>query len=219
KLSTGGGLTVADYFEMDSELAENGHDVDLGSGGVLVLPDMTDSSNSVQHLAVGGGKDGNLYLVSRERMGGFTSGANQVYQELDGVLPGGIYSAPAYYNNLLYYGPVGEPILAFRFSQAVLSTSPVAQTTNSFGYPGATPSISANQSTNGILWAAENTRQAVLHAYDATTLRELYNSTQASGFRDQFGYGNKFITPTIANGKVYVGTTAGVAVFGLLIAP
>jgi len=90
------------------------------------------------------------------------------------------------------------------------------QTSNSFGYPGATPSISSNENKNGIVWAAENTNPAVLHAYNAETLLELYNTSQASGGRDQFGAGNKFITPMIVNGKVYVGTTSGVGVFGLL---
>lgn len=216
KISTAGGLAVADYFEMDDEQQENGADTDLGSGGALVLPDMTDASNTVRHLAVGAGKDGNLYLVSRDKMGGYNSSANQIYQEIAGALPGGIWSAPAYFNNLLYYGPVGQPILAFQFSKAMLSTSPVAQTATNFAYPGATPSVSAYQNANGIVWATENTDPAVLHGYDATTLEELYNSNQAPGGRDQFGTGNKFVTPTIANGKVYVGTTSGVGVFGLL---
>jgi hypothetical protein len=92
----------------------------------------------------------------------------------------------------------------------------VARTSNSFGYPGAIPSISANGNANGIVWAAENSDPAVLHAYDATDLHELYNSNQAAGGRDQFGTGNKFIAPTIANGNVFVGTTNGVGVFGLL---
>ncbi len=85
-----------------------------------------------------------------------------------------------------------------------------------FAYPGATPSISANGTNNGIVWAVENASTAVLHAYNATNLNELYNSNQASGGRDHFGAGNKFMTPTIVNGKVFVGTPNGVAVFGLL---
>src|SRR6185437_13212745 len=106
---------------------------------------------------------------------------------------------------------------AFAISSASLGPLPSGQTSNSFPYPGATPSISANGTANAILWAVENGATAVLHAYDATNLRnELYNSSQAGPSRDQFGTGNKFITPTIANGKVYVGTTNGVVVFGLL---
>ena len=123
---------------------------------------------------------------------------------------------PAYFAGKLYYGPVNSPILAFQFKNAKLSTSPVSQTNNSYAYPGATPSISSNGNLNGIVWAAENVNPAVLHAYNANTLQELYNTTQAAGGRDNFGNGNKYITPTIANGKVYVGTTNGVGAFGLL---
>jgi len=123
----------------------------------------------------------------------------------------------AYFNNALYYGPQGNSLKVFTISNAKLSASPASQTGNAFPYPGATPSISANGTSNGILWAAENGGTAVLHAYDASNLaNELYNSNQASGGRDQFGSGNKFITPTVINGKVYVGTTNGVGVFGLL---
>ena len=92
----------------------------------------------------------------------------------------------------------------------------MAQTSTYFGYPGATPSISSNNTEDGIVWAAENTDPAVLHAYNALTLQELYNTNQATNGRDHFGVGNKFITPLIANGKVYVGTTNGVGIFGLL---
>ena len=123
----------------------------------------------------------------------------------------------AYFNNTVYYVAVGDHIKAFAISNAQLAVTPASQTSNAFGYPGATPSISANGTSNAILWAAENGGTAVLHAYDATNLsHELYNSNQAAGGRDQFGSGNKFITPMITNGKVYVGTTNGVGVFGLL---
>jgi len=106
-----------------------------------------------------------------------------------------MWGMPAFYNGKLYFGPVGQPILAFQFKNAKLLTSVVAQTANSFGYPGATPSISANNGRNAIVWAAENTNPAVLHAYDAQTLQELYNTNQAANGRDHFGNGNKFITP------------------------
>ena len=124
---------------------------------------------------------------------------------------------PAVYNGRVYYGPDKWNLLAFQFQNAKLLATPVAQTTTTFKYPGTTPSISANVNTNGIVWAVEDTNPAVLHAYDPN-LKELYNSNQAAGNRDQFGFGNKFITPTIANGKVYVGTPNSVAVFGLLSA-
>jgi Chitobiase/beta-hexosaminidase C-terminal domain len=216
KLSTAKGLAVADYFEMKNESQENSTDTDLGSGGTLVLPDLKDAAGIAWHLAVGAGKDGNLYMVNRDSMGKFNATANKIYQEISGALPGGIWAMPAYFNNMIYYGPVGSPILAFQFSKAKLQAGPVAQSSTPFGYPGTTPSISANNNTNGIVWATENTSPGVLHAYDATDLKEIYNTNQAAGSRDHFGTASKFATPTIANGKVYVNTLTGVGVFGLL---
>ncbi|HEY6763967.1 MAG TPA: pyrrolo-quinoline quinone [Candidatus Sulfotelmatobacter sp.] len=216
KLSTAGKLAVSDYFEMYNEQNENNGDVDLGSGGALLLPDMKDSSGTTWQLAAGAGKDTNLYLVNRNSMGKFSTTKNNIYQELAGALPGGMFSSPAYFAGRLYYGPVGSPLLSFQFKNVKLQSTPVAKTTNAFAFPGTSPSISANNGANGIVWAAENTNPAVLHAYSATNLVEIYNTTQAASGRDNFGNGNKFISPMIANGKVYVGTTNGVGVFGLL---
>jgi len=218
KISTANrGLAVSDYFEMFNQGAENGSDEDLGSGGALVLPDLTDGSGRTRHLAVGAGKDSNIYVVDRDAMGKFSPSANNAYQVIQGALAGGVFSMPAYFNNTVYYGAVGDNIKAFAITNAQLASTPASQTGNAFGFPGATPSISANGTSNGIVWAAENGGTAVLHAYDATNLaHELYNSNQASGGRDQFGAGNKFITPMVTNGKVCVGTTNGVGVFGLL---
>jgi hypothetical protein len=216
RLTTDGGLAVADYFEMDNGVQESEADTDLGSGGAILLPAMKDSSGNTWQLAAGAGKDSNLYLVNRNSMGEFHSNSNQIYQELHGVLPGGIWSMPAYFNDTLYFGPVGQPILAFQFKNAKLLTTPVAHTANTFPYPGATPSISSNGGQNAILWATENTTPAVLYAYNAGNLHELYNTNQAANERDHFGAGNKFITPLIINGKVYVSTTTGIGVFGLL---
>lgn len=173
KLSSANGLAVADYFEMDNGNAESDTDTDLGSGGTVVLPDMTDASGNAVHLAIGSGKDSNIYIVNRDSMGKFSPNNNNIYQELQGALPGGIWSTPAYFNNTIYYGPVGGPIQAFSIVNAKLSATATAQTANSFGYPGATPSISANGTSNAIVWAVENTSPAVLHAYNATTLKEL----------------------------------------------
>ncbi len=219
KLSTTGGtLAVADYFAMYNTVQESGADEDLGSGGMIVLPDITDNNGQVHHLAVGAGKDTNIYVVNRDNMGKFNpNNNNQIYQELAGALPGGVWSKPAYFNNVVYYGDVGDNLKAFTISNALLSTTPTSQSSATFPYPGTFPSISANQTSNGIVWAVANSNPAVLHAYDATNLaHELYNSNQASGGRDQFGPGNKFITPIVANGQVFVGTPTGVAIFGLL---
>jgi len=218
KLSTSGGnLVVADYFEMFNGVSESNADQDLGSGGAMVLPDLMDGSGATKHLAVGVGKDAHLYVVNRDNMGKFNSSNNSnIYQDVTGAVSGSVFAMPAYFNNRIYYGAVNDSVKAFTATSATFSSVPSAQTSNSFGYPGATPSVSANGSSNGIVWAVENSGTAVLHAYDAASLSEIYNSNQASNSRDHFGSGNKYMTPTIANGKVFVGTPNSVAVFGLL---
>jgi outer membrane protein assembly factor BamB len=219
KISTAGGsLRVADYFTMYNETAESAADQDLGSGGAMLLPDLTDSGNAVRHLAVGAGKDGKIYVVNRDSMGKFVStGNSEIWQQVSGALLSTVFSTPAYYNGTVYYGDVGDTLKAFPISGAKLAAAPQSQSATQFAFPGTAPSVSANGNSNAIVWAHENASPAVLHAYDASNLaHELYNSNQAAGNRDHFGTGNKFITPTVAGGKVFVGTTASVAVFGLL---
>lgn len=217
KISTAGNsLSVADYFAMNNGSGnaetESGGDTDLGSGGEMLLPDLTDGSGTVRHLAVGAGKDTNMYIVDRDHMGKYSTNDVNIYEELDGSLPGGIWSAPAYFNNTVYYGSVGQPLMAFPITNAELATSPSSQSLTSFGRPGTTPSISSNGTTNGIVWAIQNgSTMGTLHAYDATNLStELYSGTFSTNQND------KFVTPLIANGKVYVGTPGAVVVFGLL---
>ena len=215
KLSNSSGLQVADFFEPFNTVSESGGDTDLGSGGAMVLPDMIDKNGATRHLAVGAGKDGNIFLVDRDNMGKWNSANNNnAYQPIAGALDAGEWAMPAYFNNTLYYGGVNVQLQAFTFSQARLVAMPSSKSSETYGYPGATPSISSNGSSNAIVWAVQNGGSlGVLRAYDATNLAtELYNSSTAPG--DSFG-DNKFITPTIANGKVYVGTPTSVAVFGL----
>jgi hypothetical protein len=226
KLSTAGGnLTVSDFFATHDTVANSNMDRDLGSGGALVLPDLKDGSGTTWHLAVGAGKAAvaspvnRIYVVNRDSMGKFNpSNDNAIYQEVtsNGLdSDTGVYAMPAYFNNTIYYGAVDDSLRAFSIVNAKLVTPAASASAVSFEYPGTTPSISANGSSNGIVWAVENGNTGVLHAYDATNLgSELYNSTQA-GSRDRFT-DNKFVTPMIANGKVYVGTPNSVAVFGLL---
>jgi outer membrane protein assembly factor BamB len=217
KLSTSGGtLAVADYFNMHDTGHESFLDQDLGSGGAMLLPDMKDGAGHVKHLAVGAGKDARIYVVDRDNMGKFDPATDHIWQELPNGLGDGEFGMPAYFNLRVYYGAVNDALRAFKVSKAKLSTQPESQSAHDFQYPGATPGISARGTQDGIVWATENGPTAGLYAFDATNVgRELYDSNQA-GSRDQFGTGNKFITPTIANGKVYVGTTDGIAVFGLL---
>jgi hypothetical protein len=219
KISTAAGsLSVADYFTMYNEVGESAGDQDLGSGGAMLLPDVMDSAGTVRHLAVGAGKDGNIYVVNRDSMGKFNAtGNSQIWQQVSGGVPSGIFSTPAYFNGMVYYGDVGATLKAFKITSAKLATTPQSQSSAQFPSPGTAPSVSANGTFNAIVWAHENANPAVLHAFDASNLaQEIYNSNQAPGNRDQFGTGNKFITPTVADGKVFVGTTTGVAVFGLL---
>jgi hypothetical protein len=214
--ASGQTLKVADYFAMADEVNESAQDLDLGSGGEMLLPDLRDATNTVRHLAVGAGKGGTIYVVNRDSMGKFNPSTNNIWQELAGAVPGRVFSSPAYFNNTVYYGDIGGTLKAFSITSAKLSTSPTSQTGTQFAYPGASPVVSANGTANGIVWAVENTSPAVLHAYDAMNLaRELYNSNQAGSGRDHFGAGNKFTVAAVADGKVLVGTPSSVAVFGL----
>ncbi len=214
KIATSGPPSVTDYFTMTNTVAESAGDVDLGSGGLLLLPPLSNAQGQPVLLAVGAGKDGNIYIVSQNGMGKFDPAMDSIYQLIADTLPGGAWSTPAWFNGTLYYAGVGDNLKAFKFAGGSFSLA--SQSSNTFTYPGATPSISANGTLNGIVWTADNQNPAILHAYDATDVSvELYNSNQATSQRDQFGAGNKFIVPTVANGKVYVGTTNGVGVFGL----
>jgi Ig-like domain-containing protein/immunoglobulin I-set domain protein len=216
KISSAAPLKLLDYFTPLNTVSESNADTDFGSGGPLLLPDVVDGTGKTRHLAVGSGKDANIYVVDRDNMGKFNASKDNIYQQINGQLGGGVWAKPSYFNGTVYYGAVGDAIKAFPVVSGKLAVTPSSQSARHFGYPGATPSISANGTTNGIVWAVENGGTAVLHAYDAANLTsELYNSNQAANGRDQFA-GNKFITAMVANGKVYVGTPNSVAVFGPL---
>jgi len=215
KLSTSGGLRLADYFTPHNTVSESNADQDFGSGGGMLIVDVVDAGGQTRHLSVGAGKDSLIYVVDRDAMGKFNSTTDQIYQEISGQLGGGVFSMPAYFNSNVYYGAVGDALKAFPIIGGKLKATPATQSTHRFSYPGTTPSVSANGTTNGIVWAIENSG-AVLYAFDATDLTKvLYDSSQAPSGRDSFS-GNKFITPMVANGRVYVGTPTSVAVFGLL---
>lgn len=216
QVAADGTLSVGDYFTMSNTTGESNADQDLGSGGIMVIPSVSDSNGQSRLLAVGAGKDRNIYVVDGNNMGKFNPNEDAIYQMMQAPVAGKL-SSPAWFNGTLYYGAVGDHMRAFPFAGGGFSLNPSSQTSHTFGSPGATPSISANGTQNAILWAAENSSPAVLHAYDAGNLStELYNSNQAANGRDHFGDGNKFIVPLVANGKVYVGTTGSVGVFGLL---
>jgi hypothetical protein len=217
QVAQNGTLSVADYFTMSNTTSESNGDVDLGSGGLMLLPPVTDSNQVTRSLAVGAGKDRNVYVVDRAHMmGEFSANGDNIFQQLTSGVGGGVFSSPAWFNGVMYYGASGDVLRSFSFTDGQFVANPVTSS-HSYPSPGATPAISANGTFNAVLWVAENTSPAVLHAYAPTNLgTELYDSNQAASGRDQFGTGNKFIVPTVANGKVYVGTTSGVGVFGLL---
>ena len=218
KMTPGSGtLSVADYFNMSDTVNESDSDTDLGSGGVMVIPNQTSSGGSTVELVTAAGKDGNLYVANRSNLGKFSSSANNIYQLLSGALTDGVWGVSAYFNNTIYACPKSDTMRAFPISHALVQAAS-SHTGTSFEYPGALPAVSANGTSNGIVWAIENTSPPTLHAYAAGNLAtELYNSTQAPNDEDHpNGSGNKFVTPMIAMGKVFVATSNSVAVYGVL---
>ncbi len=219
-LPAGGNLPVSDYFT-PYNYASFGS-ADLGSGGVLLLPDQA-AGSAHPHLAVQAGKQGEIYLLDRDNMGHFNSSGNsQIVQDIPGALPNGEWSMPAWWNNNLYYGGKTDSIRAYAFNPTTesFSTTPSSISVKVFGYPGTTPSISANGTSNAILWALNNTTYAsagpaALFAYNANNLASRLYSTGQNVTRDNPGPAVKFAVPTVANSKVYVGTQTLLSVFGL----
>jgi hypothetical protein len=218
KLATSSGLTAADYFTPFNQQNLNQADLDFGSGGVLLLPDQ---SGAHPHEMVIAGKEGKIYLIDRDNMGQFHAGRDAVVQSIAHALRGGAWSMAAYFNGFIYYSGVNDGLKAFQVVNGILHPKALAR--NLSGFPGSTPSISANGTTNGIIWLLQtdaygSSGPAILRAFDPKNLTtELYDSNQNAA-RDQLGGAVKFTLPTIANGKVYVGTKDGFAIFGLLSA-
>lgn len=212
-----GKLILKDYFTPHDEQFLENTDLDLGSGGVLIIPDRIGKTHP--YLAVQVGKEGTVYLLNRNRLGHFNpTDDSQLLQSLPGAV-GGIWGMPAFWNNNVYFGGVSDNLKMFSMNPAngLLSTTPVSNTNTFFNYPGTTPSISSNGTANGIVWALHaGHNPEVLYAYDATNLStELYNTTQNNS-RDNAGPPVKFAVPTIANGKVYVPAQKQLSVYGLL---
>ena len=219
RLTNSGTLAVADYFTPYNAETLDKDDLDMGSAGVLILPDLMDSESVVHQYAVAAGKDGNMYVLNRDNMGQYHMSTNDSVQTIaiNGASGTENFSTPAYFNNNVYVCPSGQTLKAFSISNAQLATSATMSTTTAIGTSGFT--ISANGTSNGIVWAIQPTNgHGVLYAFNASSLSTmLYASNQATGNRDQTAQieGN-FHTPTVANGKVYFGTGTTVAVFGLL---
>ena len=210
----GSTLTVADYFTPDNQDMLDTDDLDLGSGTAVLLPKQ---SGPFPNELVSGGKQGTIYLVNRDDMGKFNATSNNVIEMLIGST-GGYLASASYWNNGVYFSGVNDFVGVYALSNGLLSTAPVSKSATTYRL-GSNPSISANGKTNGILWAIDVVAPkvtGVLHAYDATNLaKELYNTTQ-NATRDGLGVAVKFTPPTIAHGRVYVGTTNALVVYGLL---
>jgi hypothetical protein len=212
RLAPGVPLTVADFFMPSNAVSLSEDDLDMSSAGVLLLPDQVDSTNATHHLAVASGKDGNLFVLNRDSLGGFHAQNNVVQQFPNGGASSSLnFSTPLYFNSSVYLNPAQLPIVRFPVANALLATSPAAQSSPTLF---SVPTISANGTNNGIVWALAN---SVLYAFDATSLNTLYASNQAANSRDSFtATGSSFITPMVANQRVYLGTKSTVVVFGLL---
>jgi fibronectin type 3 domain-containing protein len=213
----GWGLKVVDYFTPFNQNALNLGDTDLASGGILILPDSVGSA-AHPHLLIGAGKEGRLYLIDRDNMGKYDPNTDHVVEHA--TLIHGSLDTPAFFNNTIYYvGGYGDVAKTFTITNGLFSLSPTSQSPDSYSFPGSTPSISANGASNAIVWDLDRgTNQ--LRAYDASSYaNELYTSAQAPNNRDQLGSVVKFTVPSVVNGKVYVGTSNSVVVYGLLQLP
>ena len=224
-------LVVQDWFTPEDQALMNSGNMDLGAGGAAVLADLP--SAPVKHVLIGGGKEGSgqageLYLINRDAMGHLEGGGGPALVQKFPLLRH-IFATPAFWNNTLYIAGLNGPLTAFALNPntGLFNVTPASTSAQLFPGRGATPSISANGTSHGIAWAVDNsqfggssthgTGPAVVHAFDATNLgRELWNSGQAAGGRDQAGNAVKFTVPTVANGKVYIGTTSEIDAYGLL---
>jgi hypothetical protein len=219
---SGGILPVQDSFTPYNGPGLNTGDWDIGSGGAMLLPDQVNGPHL--HLLVQCDKAGNIYLIDRDNMGGFNPQNNkQIVQSLPKAELG-MWNSPTWWSDHVYFGSAKDHLKLFSFNplSGLLSKAPISQSANTFLYPGTTTSVSANQASDAIVWALDNstfkytTVGAVLYAYDATDLTKmLYNSAEFPA-RDAAGPAVKFAVPTIANGKVYVGSRTSVTVYGLL---
>ena len=226
KLSTSG--TVVDYFTPYNQSNLSANNLDLGSAGPVLLVDQT--GGPYPHLLVSAGKGGTIYVINRDNMGQFNANSDsQIVQELVGALPNGDaeignFSAPVYFNGYVYFAAVNDTLRAFQLNNGLLSTGPTSQSAAIYPLRGGAFAVSANGSSNGILWAIQTNGASpdnpnapgVLYAYDATNLAdELYDSTEA-GTRDTMDFAAKFSIPLVANGKVFVGSQSELTAYGLL---
>jgi hypothetical protein len=211
------GVQVGDVFTPFDEAKLNASDADQTSGGAVVLPDQP---SGIKHPLVQVGKSGRIYILDRDNMGGFNPSRTSDPQAQAG-LPGQLFGLPAYWNGHVYFWIGGDRLKSFSFGNGALSPAPTFTSTEIAGFPGATPSVSSNGANNGIVWsirsdAFDSSEPSILYAHNALSLGTALYSSAQNAPRDSAGNAVKFATPTIANGKVYVGTQYQVSVYGLL---
>jgi len=218
---TNGVPTITDEFTTNQQAELDSEDGDVGSGGMMVIP--TQTTGSYPHLAVQAGKAGTLFLLNRDNLGGYNTTTDQAVQELPyAVGYVGVWSSPAYWNGNIYYWGRFDYLKQFALANGLLNTTPI-ESVETYGYPGATPSISANGATNGIVWSIDSEAYitpgpAILQAHSASSVATTLYSSATNTARDTAGNAVKFVVPTVVNGKVYVGAAAEVDVYGLLAA-
>jgi fibronectin type 3 domain-containing protein len=215
----GWGLKVLDYFTPFNQAGLNNEDFDLGSGGTMLLPDSA-GGTAHPHLMLAAGKEGTIYLIDRDNMGKFDPNTDHIVQEIPGAL-NRAFDTPAYFNHRVYYvgATLNDVAKAYSLVKGVMSNSPTSKSSDTYGYPGSTPVVTANGTSNGIVWDLDR-GTGQLRAYDASSYgTELYTSAQAAGNRDQLGAVIKFTVPTVVNGMVYVGTATSLVAYGLLVVP
>jgi hypothetical protein len=212
----GGTLTVMDYFTPFNQAEMNSYDLDMGSGGPLLLPDQVSTAHP--RLVISVNKQGNIYLVDRDNMGKHRTGDDQQIVQVVYDAVGPLRGTPAYWNGFIYFAGAQDVLKAYKLSSGLLSGSPVSKASQVLESRGAVPVVSASGTSNGLVWIVNRrpSNPAVLYAYDARDLTRMLYNTEQSATRDSLGRGTKFSVPTVANGRVYVGTTTQLVVYGLL---
>ena len=213
---TNGALTVTDSFTPFNQETLSEDDLDLASGGVLIMPNQT---TGPAHVLLQIGKQGTIYLVNRENLGGNNATTDNVVQEVTGQT-NGLWSTPTYFNNAIYLWGSNDDMKAFTFINGVVGSSHFTSSNESATYPGPTTVASSNGTTNGIIWTIQSDNSPeILRAYDPTNLNNLLYSSDQNATRDTAGPNVKFVVPTIANGKVYVPSQTQLSVYGILPVP
>jgi hypothetical protein len=224
--TTPGTMTVVDSYTPFDVKARDIVDADTASTAVTLLPAFPGTAHP--NLAVAADKSGRLYLLDTDNLGGFNPGGpDRVLQEFTANPHGLIYSSPVYFDGKIYIQGVGDVIKAFALkldkatNTMMIDETPVSQGTSVSGFPGEVQSVSADGTSNGVVWSLEvdgfaTGAPAILRAYDANDLSKVLYASNQAGPRDTAGGAVKFTTPTIANGMVYVGALNEVDAYGLL---